>query len=80
MQYITSIERLALEEGLLEGLEVILKVKFGEEGLRLLPEIRELHDHEVLRAVLQAVETATSPDDLRRVWACGRRPKKRSRT
>jgi hypothetical protein len=79
MPFITTPERLGLEKGLLEGIEVGLRLKFREEGERLLPEIRELHDHEVLRAVLQAIETAASPDALRRVWT-RRRPKKGRQT
>jgi hypothetical protein len=80
MPFMTTPERIGMEKGLLEGIEVSLDLKFGEEGLKLIPEIKELGDHEVLRAVLQAIKTAASPDDLRRVWTRGRRSKKRRRT
>ena len=33
-----------------------------------MPDLRELHDHELLSRILNAIETAASPDDLRRVW------------
>jgi hypothetical protein len=79
MPYITSIERLAMRKGLLEGLEVLLEIRFGAEGLNLMPELRELYDHEVLRAVLRAAKTAAHPDDLRRLWT-RRRPKRARRT
>jgi hypothetical protein len=69
MPYITSFERAAIRKGLLAGIEVSLELKFGAEGLKLLPEIRQLEDHEVLQAVLEAIKTATTPDELRRVWA-----------
>jgi hypothetical protein len=68
MPFITTPERLALEKGLLEGIEVSLKIKFGSAGLNLLPEIRELLDVELLRTVLRAIETAPTPDELRRTW------------
>jgi len=68
MPFISTPERIGLKKGLLESIEVCLRFKFGEESLRLLPEIRELHDHEQLRAVLHAIATAASPEDLRRVW------------
>jgi hypothetical protein len=71
MRYITSVERLARKESLLEGITVALKIKFGTAGLELLPEIRRLEDHEKLGAVLDAIETAASPDDLRRLWTPG---------
>jgi hypothetical protein len=69
MPFITTPERLGRQWGLLEGIELGLKLKFGPEGLRLLPEIRQLADVDLLRAVLRAIETASTPEDLRRVWA-----------
>jgi hypothetical protein len=41
-------------------------LKFGEEGLQLMPELRSLYDEEKLRAVLQAIEPASTLDDVRR--------------
>jgi hypothetical protein len=69
MPYVTSIERIAAKRELLLAIEVGLKAKFGAEGLQLLPEIREVEDLEVLRTILRAFETATSLDELRRVWS-----------
>jgi hypothetical protein len=80
MPYLTSIERRAQAKGLLAGIEVCLKLKFGDEGLELMPELRALQDHELLGAVLGAIQTAATPEELRRVWTRGRRPKKRRRT
>ena len=80
MPFIDIAERKAMEkgreEGLLEGMEALLRVKFGAEGLELMPELRELRDQKLLRKVLARVDTADSPDDLRRVWTRKRRPKK----
>lgn len=69
MPFLTTPERLGMEKGLLEGIEMLLKIKFGAEGLQLLPEIREVSDVELLRTVVRAIETAKTPDELRRVWA-----------
>ena len=69
MPFMTSWERFARKEGLLRGVEVSLEVKFGAEGLKLLPEIRSLENHEVIDAVLEAIKTANTPEDVRRVWA-----------
>jgi len=69
MPYMLSIERIARTEELLAGIELGLELKFGAAGLQLLPEIQQLTDVEVLRAVRQAIKTAASPDELRRVWA-----------
>ena len=47
----------------------MLRVRFGEEGLKLMPEIREVYEEEKLVAILKNLETAASPDEVRRLWA-----------
>jgi hypothetical protein len=51
-------------------------VKFGAAGLELMPELRQIHDHELLRKVIAKLKAATNPDDVRRVWTRKRPPKK----
>jgi len=70
MPYITSVERVGMKKGLLKGIELGLEVKFGAEGLKLLPEISELSDLQVIEEVLQAIKTATTPEQVRQIW-CG---------
>jgi hypothetical protein len=69
MPYVTSIERLARREGQREGIETALRMRFGEEGLKLMPEIQEVHEEETLRAILKALETAANLDEVRRLWS-----------
>jgi hypothetical protein len=73
MPYITSVERLGFERGRreerLEAIRRGLEIKFGEAGLQLLPEIEQLEDMAVLQAIRDAVWTATSLEELRRLWA-----------
>jgi hypothetical protein len=69
MPYVTSIERLAHRKGLRQGIESLLRVRFGEEGLKLMSEIHEIHEGEQLEAILKALETAVRPEEVRRVWA-----------
>jgi hypothetical protein len=76
MPFMNIFERVALEQGLLRGIEVALDMKFGAEGLELMPELREIWDHELLEKVLDRIKTADSPAALRRVWTRKRRPKK----
>jgi hypothetical protein len=46
---------------------VWLESKFGAEGLQLLPELRQIYDNEKLLAILKAIPTAGSVDELRRL-------------
>jgi len=73
MPFISTPERIGarrgLSQGLCRGIEATLKVKFGEPGLQLMPEIRQIKDNEKLEAILDAVGTAATPEELRRIWA-----------
>jgi hypothetical protein len=80
MPFLTIFDRIALQEAFLKGIEVCLKIKFGAEGLELMPELRELEDHELLRAVLEAIPAADSPAELRRLWTRRRRSRRRAGT
>jgi hypothetical protein len=85
MPFITTPERIGMEkgmkegmekgmkegrrEGLLLGVEEVLRTNFGEEGVRLMPEIQALDDAEKIKAVLRAALIAASIDEVRRVWS-----------
>jgi hypothetical protein len=60
-----------LRQGLLDGLELALELKFGRAGLDLVPELRQIEDAAVLRAVGERLRTATTLDELRRIYATG---------
>ncbi len=77
MPFITIADRVAMEHCLLRGIEVCLQMKFGDEGLNLMPELRDLRDHELLDVVLEAIPGAASPDDLRRMWTRKRRSRRK---
>ena len=68
MPYITPWERMIRQEALLEGIKSSLKIKFGAAGLRLLPEIEGLEAVDTLKAVLEAIATTNSPEELRTIW------------
>jgi hypothetical protein len=76
MPYMDFFERRGMVKGPRSSLEVCLDVKFGEKGLELMPELRQIRDHELLRKVLANIKAADSPGGLRRVWTRKRRPRK----
>ncbi len=73
MTFITTPERIGLKrglsQGLIRGIEAVLKLKFGEAGLRLLPEIRRVENNDQLEAILAAIEAGATLEELPRIWA-----------
>jgi hypothetical protein len=76
MPFVPSFERRARIEELHPSIELALDLKFGAEGLQLMPEIRQIDDVEMLWAIRDAIKPAASPEVVRLVWAPKRRPKK----
>lgn len=79
MQYITSFERIGFQKGieqsqnqirqvLLKSISLGLKLKFGELGQNLLPEIESIQDASLLETILSAIETASTVSELRQVY------------
>jgi hypothetical protein len=64
--------RTGLEEGrrqgLLDGIELALELRYGPEGLGLLPEIRKVENLDVLKAIHAGIRQASSLDELRRIY------------
>jgi hypothetical protein len=65
MQYVTSFERSGIQKGLLKGIALGLKLKFGSLGQNLLPEIEQIEDVGLLESILEAIDTANTVDELR---------------
>jgi len=73
MPYLSSMERLAKEEGeavglrkgLLQGIAAALRCKFGAAGVKLLPRIRALKSTDKLQALTEAIPNATSVEEIR---------------
>ncbi len=73
MPYITSIERIGIKkgirQGLLEAIELGLRLKFGDEGLEILPEISEIEDVEQLKAIISGLLTTVNTlEELRQLY------------
>ena len=73
MPYVRSIEPTGLfaigkRDGLLKGIEAAVDIRFGAAGLALLPEIQAVEDVKTLEAVLKALPTAATAEELRSIW------------
>ena len=69
MPYVNSIKRLAIRDGVLQGVETMLDFRFGEEGLKLMPEVQEIHNYLLVEAVLKKTKTAESLEEIRQFVA-----------
>lgn len=61
-------ESQGLRQGLLEGIEFALELRFGLDGLRLMPEIARIEDIAVLRVIREGIRQVEKPDELRRFY------------
>ena len=57
----------AFKEGHLDGLEVALDYNFGIEGLRLMLELHNINNVEILQSLRSAKKTANSNQELRSI-------------
>jgi len=77
MSYVTSAERFAREEGMIEGrvaellnsIRILLGMRFGESGSALLPEIQRISDPDRLRMISESIPTASSVKEVRALVA-----------
>jgi predicted transposase YdaD len=60
--------QIGLREGLLSAIELGLEFKFGEAGLQLMPEIRQIEDIDLLERLRNAIKTVESPQAFRRIY------------
>ena len=56
-----------IQQGLLEGIAALVELKFGESGLKLMPQIGKIRDPERLRHIKEAVKASREAQDLEKV-------------
>jgi predicted transposase YdaD len=56
-----------IQQGLLEGIEALLEIKFGERGLKLVPDIRKILETERLRRIKEAIKVSREVQDVENV-------------
>ena len=68
MKYVTSIERNARKEELLQAIELGLEIKFDTSALSLISEISQIDNIEQLRAIRDGIKTVTSVSELQQIY------------
>ncbi len=54
--------------GLLYGIELGLELKFGAEGLQLMPKISQITDLDVLKTIREGLRTINSLEEIRQIY------------
>ena len=57
-----------MRQVLLESLALGLELKFGDEGLEIVPEVSQIEDVEQLRAIQSRIRTAQTLAELRQFY------------
>ncbi len=80
MPYLARFEQIAMEkgreegklegreEGLREAVRLGLKLRFGDEGLSLLPAITAIKDLGLLRSIVEALERVDRLEDIKALF------------
>jgi hypothetical protein len=84
MPYVTSGERIGMRkgmeqgiqqgieqgrrQGLFDGITLGLELRWGADGLRLLPEIGPIEDVHMLRAIHEGLKRVSTPEELRQIY------------
>jgi len=55
-------------QGLLDGITLGLELRWGADGLRLLPEIGRIEDVYLLRAIHEGLKRVGTPEELRQIY------------
>ncbi len=74
MPFVTTPERFGIRKGMLLTIEDALRVKFGEEGLQLLPAISDLKNADKYLAMHNSILKAATLEEVRRACATAAAP------
>ncbi len=55
------------KEGILEAIQLALEIKFGDEGLKIFPQIKEITSIEKLKEIKSALRSADSLNPIKSI-------------
>src|ERR1043165_1361336 len=67
MPFISTPQYVGKLEGLCEGIKVALMLRFGDEGLKLMPEVQNICEVERLQAILKALGASANLKEVRQL-------------
>ncbi len=68
MKYVTSVEKIGIRKGLLQGIDLGLQLKFSTMQAELFEEISQILDVQQLEAILTVLKTVNTVEELRQVY------------
>jgi hypothetical protein len=74
MPFVTTPERFGIRKGMLLAIETLLRAKFGDEGVQLLPAISDLKNADKYLAMLDVIFKAATLEEIRRACAAAAAP------
>jgi hypothetical protein len=69
MPFVTTPERVGIRKGLRLAIEETLRVRFGDPGVGLMPQVNAVHNTEQLRALFRLALTATRLEAVSKAYA-----------
>jgi hypothetical protein len=64
MPFVSTPERVGIRIGLRQAIEDVLRIKFGDRGVGLMPQVNAIHNADQLRALLSLAVTTTNFEEV----------------
>ncbi len=61
-------EKIGIQQEIISSIELGLELKFGDQGLAILPEIRQINDLQILKQIRQALLKVQNLEELRQIY------------
>jgi hypothetical protein len=72
--FMTTPERIEYRKGMMRAIEELLRIRFQERGLALLPEITALYDADKYQSIIKVIATTDDVEEIRRACVAAAAP------